>query len=61
MIGDRYTDVEFGKKARLKTTLLLSGNGTKEMLLNMPQWQYKPDFVAENLLTAAKLIQLLHK
>lgn len=59
MLGDRYTDVAFGKKAGLKTILLLSGNGAKEMKAGIADWEYKPDFMAENLLTAAHLIQIL--
>jgi D-glycero-D-manno-heptose 1,7-bisphosphate phosphatase len=61
MIGDRRTDVEFGKKAGLKTILLLTGNGAQEMLSGFSGWEYKPDFMTENLLTAAKLIQMLKK
>lgn len=61
MIGDRRTDIEFGKKAGLKTILLLTGNGSKEMLSGFSGWERKPDFMAENLLTAAKLIQMLEK
>ncbi|MBW6513593.1 MAG: HAD family hydrolase [Candidatus Syntrophosphaera sp.] len=61
MIGDRQTDVEFGKRAGLKTILILSGHGAEEMLLNMRKWQHQPDFIAENLLTAAKLIQMQNR
>lgn len=60
MIGDRYSDVEFGRKAGLKTILLLSGNGAKEMMYDMAAWKYQPDYIAENLFTAAKLIQMLN-
>lgn len=59
MIGDRETDVAFGKKAHLKSILLLTGNGAQEMLSGAWNWEYPPDFVAENLLTAAKLIELM--
>lgn len=58
MIGDRYTDVEFGRRAGLKTILLLSGNGSKEIRDNILEWHYRPHYIAENLLTAAKLIEL---
>lgn len=61
MIGDRYTDIEFGKKAGLTTILLMTGNGIKEMTENMPSWEYQPDYIAENLLTAARLIELLDR
>lgn len=56
MIGDRYTDVAFGKKAGLKTILLLTGNGREIFYQGIGDWQYKPDFVVDNLLTAARLI-----
>ncbi|MDP2172500.1 MAG: HAD family hydrolase [Candidatus Cloacimonadaceae bacterium] len=59
MIGDRYSDIAFGKKAGLTTILLMSGNGIKEMTNNMQDWEYKPDFIAENLIAAARLIELL--
>jgi histidinol-phosphate phosphatase family protein len=61
MLGDRKSDVYFGKKAGLKTVLLLSGHGKEELLTGFEGWEYKPDFIAENLLTAAKLIQMLTK
>jgi D,D-heptose 1,7-bisphosphate phosphatase len=56
MIGDRATDIEFGKKAGLKTILLLSGNGSKEFVASLADEALKPDFICENLLTAAALI-----
>ena len=56
VIGDRYTDIIFGKNAGLKTVLLLTGNGRKEFYEDMPDWDIKPDFVAEDLLAAAFLI-----
>jgi len=59
MIGDRETDIAFGKKAQLKSILLLSGNGAQEMLSGPWNWEYRPDFMAESLLTAAKLIELM--
>lgn len=57
MIGDRATDIEFGKNAGLKTILLLSGNGSKEFTEDLSTGRLKPDFVCENLLCAANLIQ----
>jgi len=61
MIGDRETDIAFGKKAGLTTILLLSGNGAKEMLDGWRNWPQQPDYIAENLLTAAKLIELTQR
>jgi len=57
MIGDRYADIAFGKKAGLKTILVLTGDGRKEFLENRRNWEYKPDFIVENLLVAAKFIK----
>lgn len=56
MIGDRATDIEFGKNAGLKTILLLSGNGSKEFAASLSDDALKPDYICENLLTAAALI-----
>lgn len=58
MLGDRYSDVAFGKKAGLKTILLLSGNGREELTSDLKLKDYKPDYVTDDLLTAAKLIDL---
>jgi histidinol-phosphate phosphatase family protein len=61
MIGDRYSDIEFGAKAGLKTILVLSGLGEKEFYENRKNWFYRPDFTVKNLLIAAKLIEFLEK
>lgn len=61
MIGDRYTDIAFGAKAGLKTIFLLSGNGEKEFTHDMKDWEHKPDFVVQDLLAAARLIETLEK
>jgi len=59
MIGDRATDVQFAQNAGLKSILLLSGNGDQEMhkILQGHPEAVKPDFICENILTAAQLIQ----
>jgi D-glycero-D-manno-heptose 1,7-bisphosphate phosphatase len=59
MIGDRYSDIAFGKKAGLKTIMLLSGDGSKEFKPAMREWEYQPDFVVKDLLVAARLIESL--
>lgn len=58
MIGDRATDVGFAHNARLKSILLLTGNGNEEFgsILKKCGAQ-RPDFVCENILTAAELIK----
>lgn len=57
MIGDRISDIGFGKNAHLKNILLLTGNGEKDFIKILEMDDLKPDFVCENLLTAAKLIR----
>jgi D-glycero-D-manno-heptose 1,7-bisphosphate phosphatase len=59
MIGDRYSDIAFGKKAGMKAILLLSGNGEKEFVTEMKGWEFQPDFVVKDLWVAAKLIESL--
>jgi len=59
MIGDRYTDIAFGKKAGLRTILLLSGNGRDELRTDIKSWEHQPDLICEDLLTAARVIQKL--
>ncbi len=59
MIGDKYSDVEFGYNARLRTILLLTGNGNKEFMENRHEWRVQPDFIVPDLLTAVKLIQAM--
>ncbi len=60
MIGDRYTDIVFGRKAGLNTVLLLTGNGKQEMRDGVWSREFVPHFVAEDLLTAARLIEKLN-
>ncbi|MCD4797202.1 MAG: HAD family hydrolase [Candidatus Cloacimonetes bacterium] len=59
MIGDRYADIAFGKKAGLTTFLVLTGDGKKEFYKNRDSWKYKPDFIVKNLMSAVKLIERL--
>ncbi|MCD8479300.1 MAG: HAD family hydrolase [Candidatus Cloacimonetes bacterium] len=57
MIGDRATDIGFARNAGMKSILLLTGNGTEEMPKLISSATNRPDFIAENILTAAQLIQ----
>lgn len=61
MIGDRYTDIAFGKSNGLRSILLLSGNGMEELKRGVMSWDYRPDFICEDLLTAAKVIEYFSK
>lgn len=53
MIGDKSSDIKFGKNCGLKTILLLTGEGEKSFY----EKKEKPDFVCKNVLVAAKLIK----
>lgn len=59
MIGDRFSDIGFGKNAGLKTILVRSGDGENEFLQKRNDTEYKPDFVVKDLLVAVKLIEEL--
>ena len=61
MIGDKYSDIEFGKKAGLITILVLTGNGQTEFLQNRQVWKYQPDFITDNILVAAELIEKMEQ
>lgn len=52
-IGDGKVDVEAGKKAKLKTVLVLSGKSSRSEIRS---WATKPDHVVKNLEEAASLI-----
>jgi len=57
MIGDRETDIGFAINAGLKSILLKTGNGDGEMRKMLAGKALKPDFICENILCAAQLIQ----
>ncbi len=59
MIGDKYTDIAFGKRAGLITILVFTGFGKKEFLNDRKSWEYQPDFVVKDMLVAANLISKL--
>jgi D-glycero-D-manno-heptose 1,7-bisphosphate phosphatase len=52
MIGDKAIDVQAGKNAGMKTALVLTGYGEKEL----EKLEQIPDLIAENLLDAVKEI-----
>jgi len=61
MIGDRYSDIGFGKNAGLKTIFVRSGGGENEFFQKRNETIYKPDFVVKDLAVAVKLIEELEK
>ncbi|MCX5713439.1 MAG: HAD-IIIA family hydrolase, partial [Candidatus Omnitrophica bacterium] len=52
-IGDTIRDIQTGKAAGLKTILVFSGKEKRE---NKDNWQEQPDFIANDLSGAAKII-----
>jgi D-glycero-D-manno-heptose 1,7-bisphosphate phosphatase len=56
VIGDRLIDVELAKNFGLKSILVLTGYGRGEAEYILPQKKFQPDFIAENLLSAANFI-----
>lgn len=52
MVGDKAIDVETGSNAGIKTTLVLTGYGEKEI----ENLNKQPDIIAENLLDAVQKI-----
>ncbi len=56
MIGDKISDVEFGKKLGLKSVMVLTGYGIGEYEHQRQNWKVTPDFIAEDLLAAVKWI-----
>ncbi len=59
MIGDKFSDIGFGKNAGLRTIFVRSGGGENEFLQNRNETEFKPDFVVKDLSVAVKLIEEL--
>jgi len=59
MIGDKFSDIGFGKNAGLRTIFVRSGGGENEFLQNRNETEFKPDFVVKDLSAAVKLIEEL--
>lgn len=57
MVGDSTRDTQAGNHAKLKTILVKTGHGGKDV------WQFeaKPDFVVANLSAAAKVVKKFSK
>ncbi len=56
-IGDQRRDIEFGKRLGLITILVKTGYGRGELYFKKFNKKLSPDYIAENLLDAAKWIQ----
>lgn len=57
MIGDRFKDMEFGKKVGLKSIMVLTGYGLGEFTYQREFWPFQPDYICKNLYEAAKIIR----
>jgi len=59
MIGDKAEDITFGNENGLTTILVQTGNGKDLWFYKRHLFNTLPDFVVENVLSAAVLIKLL--
>ncbi|MCS7279744.1 MAG: HAD family hydrolase [Thermodesulfobacteriaceae bacterium] len=56
VIGDRLIDVELALNSGIKGILVLTGYGKGELEFVLPQRDFKPHFIAKNLLEAVNFI-----
>jgi D-glycero-D-manno-heptose 1,7-bisphosphate phosphatase len=56
MIGDRYSDIELARTARVHSAFVLSGYGRGEWEHQRADWKHEPELVSENLLEAVQTI-----
>jgi D-glycero-D-manno-heptose 1,7-bisphosphate phosphatase len=56
MVGDKISDIEFGRKAGCTSILVLTGYGKGELEYNRHKLNGEPDYIAEDILDAAKWI-----
>ncbi len=56
MVGDRYSDIELARNARLHSAFVLSGYGRGEWEYQRGSWKLEPDLVAETLLDVARIV-----
>jgi D-glycero-D-manno-heptose 1,7-bisphosphate phosphatase len=61
MIGDRYKDIVFARKLRIKSGFVLTGYGLGEYTFHRRKWKYDPDFTGDNLLNIAQQIKAYMK
>ncbi|PID28601.1 MAG: D,D-heptose 1,7-bisphosphate phosphatase [Candidatus Cloacimonadota bacterium] len=60
MIGDKFSDILFGKKCGLQTVLVRTGSGDKTFQ-SLKKSDIKPDFVCKDFNEAVLLIEKLEK
>jgi len=57
MISDRYKDILFAEKLKIRTALVLTGYGLGEYTYKRGEWLYRPEFIGDNLLDVARQIR----
>jgi len=60
MIGDKIEDIVFGNKNGMTTILVQTGNGRSVWREKRNMFPVLPDFVVENVLSAARVVKLVH-
>ena len=57
LISDRYKDIQFAHNNNVKSIMVKTGYGLGELTYQKKTWTINPDYICENLLDAAYLIQ----
>jgi D-glycero-D-manno-heptose 1,7-bisphosphate phosphatase len=56
VVGDRYSDIELARNARLHSAFVLSGYGRGEWEYQRASWKLGPDAVGETLLDVVRIV-----
>ncbi len=48
VVGDRFGDIELGRRVGARSILVRTGYGEGEILYHLPKWKVQPDFIAED-------------
>ncbi len=56
MIGDKILDIGAGKKTGVRTVLIPEPHVRQEFLSKKPEWEYHPDYIADDFLDAVEWI-----
>lgn len=56
VVGDRYGDIELAHNARARGILVRTGYGEGEVAWHAARWPIQPDFIAEDMASAAEWI-----
>lgn len=59
LISDRYKDIQFAHLNGVKSILVKTGYGLGELTFQKNSWPQSPDFISENLLDAAHIIEII--